>query len=90
MNHDPTSKSEASVAEAAAYLAKEGVPVEDFPRDKLERLQVLLTTEPDAGCRVWPDPTWDPNECREACDEYFQELGELKAFIKTFRPGTTL
>ena len=76
-------------AEATAYLAKEGVAAKEFPPDKLERLQLLLTSEPDAGCRVWPDPTWDPNECAEACDEYFQELGDLKAFIKAFRKGAT-
>jgi len=75
-------------AEATAYLAKEGVAAKDFPPDKLDRLQVLLTSEPDGGCRVFPDPNWDPNECQEACDEYFHELGELKAFIKAFRPGT--
>ena len=77
------------LAEATAYLAREGVAVKDFPADKLERLQVLLTSEPDGGCRVFPDPNWDPNECAEACDEYFQELGDLKAFIKAFRKGVT-
>jgi hypothetical protein len=77
------------LAEATAYLAKEGVAAKDFPPDKLGRLQVLLTSEPDGGCRVFPDPNWDPNECQEACDEYFQELVELKAFIKAFGKGAT-
>lgn len=71
--------------EAMAYLAKAGVTAEEFPPDKLARLQVLLTIEPDAGCRVWPDPTWDPNECMEACDDYYKELGELKAFVREFQ-----
>ena len=71
-------------AEATAYLAKEGVAAKEFPPDKLERLQLLLTSEPDAGCRVWPDPTWDPNECQEASDEFFYELNNLKAVIRAF------
>ena len=92
MNQNPHAIPDAALsvplAEARAYLAKEGVAAETFPTDMLERLQVLLTAEPDGGCRVFPDPNWDPNECQEACDEYFHELGELKAFIKAFRPGT--
>ncbi|MCE0483110.1 MAG: hypothetical protein LV479_02605 [Methylacidiphilales bacterium] len=71
--------------EATAFLANRGVAAKDFPPEKLERLQLLLTTEPDAGCRVWPDPTWDPNECREACDEHWRELDDLKAYIEAFR-----
>ena len=74
-------------AEATAYLAKLSVAAKDFPPDRLKRLQYLLTAEPDAGCRVWPDPTWDPNECQEACDEHFRQLDDLKAYIEAFRQG---
>ena len=72
------------LAEAKAYLAKEGVALNEFPLDQVKRLQVLLTSEPDAGCRVWPDPTWDPNECQEACADFFYELNNLKAVIKAY------
>ena len=77
----------APFAEATAYLEKLGVAAIGFPSDRLERLQLLLTTEPDAGCRVWPDPTWDPIECQEACEEHWHKLDDLKAYIEGFRQG---
>jgi hypothetical protein len=83
----PGPESIAPFAEANAYLEKLGVAAKGFPSDRLERLQLLLTTEPDAGCRVWPDPTWDPNECQEACEEHWRELDDLKAYIEAFRQG---
>ena len=74
-------------AEAIAYLAKEGVDANQFPPEKLKRLQWLLTAEPDAGCRVWPDPTWDPIECQEACEEFYREFVEMEVYVAAFRLG---